>query len=290
MVSDDISDSGLLPDYKVPWNELIQRLIQFLLGKKVLIKTWNDREEAEIYGNGCVLGYISEIENHRDGNQAVDMKFNGALENVERYNNKLGCSWTIQATANKIEKHDIVYLLEGASKPLIIRAHRYWFHIIMMGITPPVNLRSRTFPHNLPLIWDWSKFSAYSQRRVPNMTKGSISPWNGTFILKDMGEDKGAKVAFGKAIQWLSAYEDRLPITERDVSGIVRRFNTSVVDDLLHWLGREIQITEGILSDIAQFHDGLMITQVLDNNSSGSSTKYSTCIRKRASSTRLGRA
>jgi hypothetical protein len=42
MSSDDPSKVDLLPDYGVPWEELLQRLAKFLLPEKISVETWRD--------------------------------------------------------------------------------------------------------------------------------------------------------------------------------------------------------------------------------------------------------
>ncbi|RYO85518.1 hypothetical protein DL766_005733 [Monosporascus sp. MC13-8B] len=40
MASDDLNGSGILPNYEIPWELLFQRLVKFLLGGEVSVKTW----------------------------------------------------------------------------------------------------------------------------------------------------------------------------------------------------------------------------------------------------------
>ena len=58
MSSDDLSKAGLLPNYGLPWKELLQRLAKFLLYEKVSVETWGDKEMAVIKSKGCVLGKV----------------------------------------------------------------------------------------------------------------------------------------------------------------------------------------------------------------------------------------
>ena len=59
MSSDNLSKAGLLPNYGLPWKELLQRLAKFLLYEKVSVETWGDKEMAVIKSKGCVLGKVS---------------------------------------------------------------------------------------------------------------------------------------------------------------------------------------------------------------------------------------
>ncbi|KAF2188912.1 HET-domain-containing protein [Zopfia rhizophila CBS 207.26] len=130
-ISDDFSAVDLLPDYRVPWKELLQGLVKFLLGKQVSVKTWNDKEVAEIRSRGSVLGQVSWTESDWDGRQ--------------------------NTSAKSVRKGDVVCLLKGAPKPTIIRPYEDHFAVIMIAFTPPENIRIKTFPRNFLLVWDWEK-------------------------------------------------------------------------------------------------------------------------------------
>jgi hypothetical protein len=77
MSSDDLSKVNLLPDYGVPWEELLQRLAKFLLPEKVSVKTWRNREIAAFKSKGCILGKVISVQSNmaRDGRQDVDVIF-----------------------------------------------------------------------------------------------------------------------------------------------------------------------------------------------------------------------
>jgi hypothetical protein len=77
--SDDVSVGSLLPDYRVPWKELLRRLVKFLLSGQVSIKTWEDKEVAEIRSRGCVLGRVSRAESGQDGRQKVNIMLKNTL-------------------------------------------------------------------------------------------------------------------------------------------------------------------------------------------------------------------
>jgi hypothetical protein len=50
--------AGLLPDYTVPWEFLMQRLVKFALTEEALVKTCNDKELAVIETEGYVFGRV----------------------------------------------------------------------------------------------------------------------------------------------------------------------------------------------------------------------------------------
>ncbi|KAL9625060.1 MAG: hypothetical protein Q9160_000789 [Pyrenula sp. 1 TL-2023] len=80
MSSDNLNTAGLLPDYRISWEELFQQLVKFLLGEEVIVETWTDSEMAVIKSKGYVLGHISDYNTSYNNRQQV----------VKGYESKLG--------------------------------------------------------------------------------------------------------------------------------------------------------------------------------------------------------
>jgi hypothetical protein len=131
MSTDDLSKADLQPDYNIPWNKLFQKLVKFVLGKDVSVETSENSQMAVIKCSGCILGRVSSIRS--DDRQNVNITF--------RSKNKAWClgdniEWTLQASAKSIREGDIVCLLQGASKPTIIRQCKDHFAVVVIGATP----------------------------------------------------------------------------------------------------------------------------------------------------------
>lgn len=169
MSSDDLSEARLKPDYNVPWKELMQNLIELLISAQVSVYTWNNREVAVIRSRGCILGEVSlrKIDRDSDGRQNVEVVFKNMSRQSGciRYGN---ARWTLQTSAKSIQNGDLLCLLQGASKPSIIRLRNDHFAVIAIAVDPPENIqtmgrdvkwvdlsRSIAFTRNFPLIWDW---------------------------------------------------------------------------------------------------------------------------------------
>ncbi|KAF7862501.1 hypothetical protein EAF04_007374 [Stromatinia cepivora] len=169
MSSDGLNSADLLPDYKVSWKILLQRLVKFILYEKVNVETWDDREISIIRSHGCILGHISsvEIDDTRYHKQRINIIFNDTPISLW-YESEYGTQWTLQASAQSIEPDDLVCLLHGASKPVIIRACKDHFTVIMIAVT----LQQRTqvenaylyqqpsasthgFSYDFLLVWNW---------------------------------------------------------------------------------------------------------------------------------------
>jgi hypothetical protein len=131
MSSDD--PPGLLPDYKVLWENLFEGLIKFILSKQVYVKTWGDEERAVIKSKGCILGQVLSVKG--GDRQEVNIIFKNMPE-------QLGCNrewhalWTLQASVKHIRKGDILCLLQGAPKPMIIRLCKDCFSVIRIAAFP----------------------------------------------------------------------------------------------------------------------------------------------------------
>ncbi|KAG9231527.1 hypothetical protein BJ875DRAFT_115423 [Amylocarpus encephaloides] len=94
--SDDLSKASLLPNYKVEWEELLQRLAKFLLCEKISVNTWSGKEIAVIKSKGCILGMISSVQNiiSLDGRQGVDVIFKN-ISGQLGYREERSAHWTL---------------------------------------------------------------------------------------------------------------------------------------------------------------------------------------------------
>jgi hypothetical protein len=52
MCSDDLSAAVLKPNYILPWNELMYRVVNFILGDHVSVETWKEKKIAVIKSKG----------------------------------------------------------------------------------------------------------------------------------------------------------------------------------------------------------------------------------------------
>ena len=138
MSSDDLSKAGLSPNYRLPWEELFQNLIKFLLCDKISVETLGHKQTALIKSKGCILGKVSSVRNDISwgNNQGVVAIF----KNTSRqpvYMEERSAHWTLHASAKSIQDGDLVCLLQGASKPTIIRLCDDHFDIVLITASPP---------------------------------------------------------------------------------------------------------------------------------------------------------
>ncbi|KAE8418013.1 heterokaryon incompatibility protein-domain-containing protein [Aspergillus pseudocaelatus] len=61
MSSDNYGPAAILPDYTVPWKDVLCRLIRLYIGGQACVQTWDDEDVAMIRGKGCVLGVVRRV-------------------------------------------------------------------------------------------------------------------------------------------------------------------------------------------------------------------------------------
>ncbi|KAH6714388.1 heterokaryon incompatibility protein-domain-containing protein, partial [Leptodontidium sp. MPI-SDFR-AT-0119] len=226
MSSDDLSEANLLPNYRDPWEELLQRLAKFLLSEKISVETWGDKEIAAIKSKGCILGKVSSVlrDTALDDRQSVDVIF----KNISGQPEYMGVQrWTLRPSAKSIRDGDLICLLQGASKPAVIRLCKDHFAIIMIAATPLENIRmeegyiewpnllqsAKTFTRDFLLFWDWENFpkkfqdpeeyemlirtndwvSEHSKAHREGHLDKATRVWNVALILGDLEEYKEAE-------------------------------------------------------------------------------------------------
>jgi hypothetical protein len=192
MSSDDPSRAGLLPDYEVPWEQLVKDLVKFVLSKQVYVKTWSNQERAIIKSKGHVLGQVVSVQS--DDRHKVTILFRGMPEQPG-YETQWRALWTLQASAKRVREGDIVCLLQGAQMPIIIRQYHDYFTVIRIAVSlagKPIDgrdvkwstlLRSiTTFPRDFLLIWTWEDSLGRPQEPPEDHTLVRMNTWVSEFL------------------------------------------------------------------------------------------------------------
>lgn len=272
MSSDDLSEADLMPNYGDPWEKLLQRLAKFLLSEKISVEAWGDEEVAAIKSKGCILGKVSSVlrDTALDGRQSVDVIFKSILGHPEYTGTQ---RWTLRPSAKSIRDGDLICLLQGASKPAIIRLCKDYFAIIMIAATPLENTRMEegyiewpnllqsvtTFTRDFLLFWDWKKSSEKFQNPAEYDTlirtddsaseyfkigregclDNATRTWNIALILGDLGEYKGAEERILEAIEgYKRAFGVEYPYTLKSQYGLtpLSWATGNGYDDVVHLL------------------------------------------------------
>ncbi|RYP39350.1 hypothetical protein DL767_002261 [Monosporascus sp. MG133] len=207
MSSDDITVAGLSVDYEVSWRKLFQQLIHFILSERVSVDTWDDKEIAIIKGKGCILGEVSSVERDTawEDRQHVGITWKNELSyigmketwGISRAKGAWSSRWTFQTSAKSVQVGDAICLLQGASRPTIIRLYTDYCAVIMIAVPPEDDLRTTTryikwskllqsitaFPHDFLLVWDWEHpdksqdgedYGYFMSSRVPKCSKTEL--------------------------------------------------------------------------------------------------------------------
>jgi hypothetical protein len=156
MSSDDPIAAGLSPDYTVPWDTLLERLIRYLLGQQVSIATWIDVEMAVIQSYGYVIGKVTAVADTQDqSKQEVTLLLRDQWGELG-----LETRWHLPPSAKSVQAGDIVCLLTGALNPTIIRPYRDYFSIIIVTAPTPQGRSLSGGQCDFLLVWDWEDVSA----------------------------------------------------------------------------------------------------------------------------------
>ncbi|KFA51330.1 hypothetical protein S40293_04426 [Stachybotrys chartarum IBT 40293] len=199
MCSDDLSGSNLLVDYKIPWGQLFQQLVNFFISEQVSVRTWNHKEIAVMEGKGCILGEVSSVE--RD-TAWEDKQHVGITWKMVPSHFGLEGAWssrlTLQTSAKSVQVGDALCLLQGASKPTIIRLYNDYWAVIIIAAPPTDDVGDKAgdikwskllqlvtvFPHGFLLVWDWDihpdnpqkgeDYDYFMSNRVPKCPKTEL--------------------------------------------------------------------------------------------------------------------
>ena len=221
MKSDDLSNAKLLPNYGDRWEELLQRLAKLLLSDKISVEACSDKGIASIKSKGCILGRISSVQNTTslDGRQGVNIIFKNIPGQLD-YKKEWSAHWTLQPSAEPIQDGDLICLLQGASKPTIIRLRKDYFLIVMIAASPLATERwesgyikwPKLFARDFLLLWDWvGEYEAlvrtngwesdHLKKELGGDLDNATRTWNVAMILDDVEEFEKADEMLREAIK-----------------------------------------------------------------------------------------
>lgn len=174
MSTDDLSNGDLLPNYEIPWAELLQRLVRHVISDEVSVETWEKSQAAVIVSEGWIIGEVISVTSDpvRGDRYRVEVLLfgdplqTGVVGDIRTH-------WTLQATSNTIQSGDLVCRLRGASKPTIVRLGRDYFKIIIVAVnlieeehkqeesaSRSMGWTSSALPERtFLLLWDWEQSS-----------------------------------------------------------------------------------------------------------------------------------
>ncbi|KAE8337517.1 heterokaryon incompatibility protein-domain-containing protein [Aspergillus arachidicola] len=182
MSADRFNKADLLPNYQLPWDILLQRVIMSILPEIHSVETWPDKEIAVLQGRGYILGRIDAVnrDSFRYDRQRVKISFKESLES-QIYMAIWGTEWTLQATARSIKEGDLVCLFSGAWKPSIVTMCEDYFavkvinavhrkegnvgmfsNMILRELPQELLQSEKTSLREMLLVWNWEVSRANS--------------------------------------------------------------------------------------------------------------------------------
>ncbi|ETS76601.1 hypothetical protein PFICI_11988 [Pestalotiopsis fici W106-1] len=171
MSSDDMGKSGLITDYTMHFGKLLKRATALILSDRLSIECQNDMEAVVIKARGYVLGYVEAVDDDMRTNnrQCIDVSWRDIF-GTETFRGHDIVSWTIQTSSIPLKRGDIVCLIEGATRPTIIRAYRDFSAVLVIAAQPPKYLDE----HDVHLTWG----SVSKQIAVPQRDFLLVWDWN----------------------------------------------------------------------------------------------------------------
>ncbi|EGO56084.1 hypothetical protein NEUTE1DRAFT_110659 [Neurospora tetrasperma FGSC 2508] len=131
MSSDNPIAAGLSADYTISWKQLFNKLIQFSLSQLVSVGLWDDKEIAVIEGKGCIIGEVSWVEQNATWKDRQDVTIIWRRAPIAY---EFRC--ILPTTPKSIRWGDVVCLLQGASRPTILRPCNDHWAVIMIAVSP----------------------------------------------------------------------------------------------------------------------------------------------------------
>lgn len=126
--------TALEPNYSLPWNTVFQNLANYIF-PGCYVKTWPETETAVVKGKGSILGHIISVrENASDyGQKSINVLLNNTARSLF-HQAQWEVEYILQACGELFQESDMIFLMEGASKPSIIRLCKDHFTIITPAI------------------------------------------------------------------------------------------------------------------------------------------------------------
>lgn len=207
MSSDDSRAAGLLPDYDLPWKELMRRLIGLILPQAASVENFEEQEMVIVKNSGYVIGRVSSVES--DSNR-YDRRLVSIVLPCTNTRNDKNIYWTIRVSGKDIRENDIICFLQGALEPSIIRPFRDHSSIVMLSVTRQLH-RQQKLEHSYErmskrltndsscdflLVWDWESipetWSDYEflehERGINDLASGYLAkPLDEATALYNMG-------------------------------------------------------------------------------------------------------
>jgi hypothetical protein len=185
--------------------------------------------------------------------------------------------WILQMTASSVRDGDIVCLLQGASRPTIIRPYSVSEHsydrFIMVVIQSNSMSDSRPeYPlRDFLLVWDWgqdSRTKSHAQQALDRVCGKSTRLLHSTLILKDAGTHGWrAEQKLEAVLANMTSFRDAglFQITQEELADIIRDLSQKVAIGMLEQKGDELVLTLEMQTNIARRFGARAVTLMQDS-------------------------
>ncbi|OGM42014.1 hypothetical protein ABOM_009498 [Aspergillus bombycis] len=201
MSSDTHAPAAILPDYTVPWKDALCRLIKFYIGTQACVQTWDDEDIAVIRGKGCVLGVVSQVKLNSSKDDPWDDSYDACVTVQMTGEHSKGevVPWELIKWPGLVREGDIVCLLQGASRPTLIRPYDDHCVVITLGFVPVDAAHSAFLPTELK----WGRLDGW------NGFLRSVAVYTRNFLLVWDHQESSGILENGKDRRWLM--DSRVP-------------------------------------------------------------------------------
>ncbi|KAF2449124.1 HET-domain-containing protein [Karstenula rhodostoma CBS 690.94] len=180
----DASRPAVRVDYSKPWASIFTEIIQYILGNRVLIQTWNHRRIAWLSAKVFPLGRVAHLDRSIDiGKHQITATQEPLFAMCHKRGIVRAALWKLKCVVygnhRIVREGDIIVQVQGAEQPMVIRRCLDHFEIISITVdVAECRISSRispwsndpilvdhswsarlamieNYPYELELVWNW---------------------------------------------------------------------------------------------------------------------------------------
>ncbi|RAL03546.1 uncharacterized protein BO80DRAFT_286532 [Aspergillus ibericus CBS 121593] len=137
LCADDLNTPCLRLDYHLPLDEVITRVGSYIFGGQCTVTISPVTHAAVIKGRGWILGQIKSVERSASGydQQRIGIAFHNSPL-AQSFQREWGMEWVLQTSAASVQEGDIACLLQGSSRPSMVRLCKSKITVIISTAAP----------------------------------------------------------------------------------------------------------------------------------------------------------
>ena len=136
--NDEAGKSRIFPDYRTPWNIVMDNVIRFTLSREVDVEAAVDHPVAGILAKGITLGIVQSVSDDNAWNDTITVQIDlpsslSDLNGLKEPNMADSHTWTLPAPAKSLRSGDLILVIAGSKKATIVRPQKDHFDILMIS-------------------------------------------------------------------------------------------------------------------------------------------------------------